>query len=52
MQVYVYGSNKHIIMVFRAAVEELLQEAKKAEAARHVMLNYISGFVYTTELTL
>ena len=29
-------SNKHVTAVFRAAVEELLQEAKKAEAARQV----------------
>jgi len=29
-------SNKHVSAVFRAAVEELLQEAKQAEAARQV----------------
>jgi len=29
-------SNEFVIVVFRAAVEELLQEAKKAEEARYI----------------
>jgi len=33
-------SDKNVIVVFRAAVEELLQEAKKAEASRHVLWTY------------
>ena len=46
-------SNKHVTAVFRAAVEELLQEAKKAEAARQVLhVSYKFCLTYKTNFIL